>query len=52
MISEFSEPGGYFRSDNFISNETAWQMVIPELLGTIPPQGAAAGRHAVRSACR
>lgn len=43
MMTEFSEPGGYFRSDNFISNETAWQMVIPELLGTIPPQGVYLG---------
>jgi hypothetical protein len=43
MISEFSEPGGYFRSDNFISNETAWQMVIPELLEKIPPQGVYLG---------
>ena len=31
MISEFSEPGGYFRSDNFLSNENAFQFVIPEL---------------------
>jgi len=25
MISEFSEPDGYFRSDNFLSNENAFQ---------------------------
>jgi hypothetical protein len=43
LITEFSEPGGYFRSDNFVSNETAWQMVIPELLGSFAPGGAYVG---------
>jgi hypothetical protein len=32
MVSEFSEMGGYFRSDNFVSNETTFQYVIPELV--------------------
>jgi len=32
MVTEFSEPGGYFRSDNFVSNETSFQYVIPELV--------------------
>jgi len=31
MVSEFSEPDGFFRSDNFISNETTFQEVIPDL---------------------
>src|SRR5947207_13428737 len=31
MIVDFSEPGGFFRSDNLISNETTFQQVIPEL---------------------
>jgi len=31
MVVGFSEPGGFFRSDNLISNETAFQHVIPEL---------------------
>lgn len=31
MIAEFSEPEGLFRSDNFVSNETTFQEVIPEL---------------------
>ena len=31
MVSEFSEPGGFFRSDNFVSNETTFQYVVPEL---------------------
>jgi hypothetical protein len=43
LITEFSEPGGYFRSENFVSNETAWQMVIPELLGRFTPGGAYIG---------
>ena len=32
LIGDVSEPGGYFRSDNFLSNETAFQTVIPTLL--------------------
>jgi hypothetical protein len=31
MVTEFSETGGYFRSDNFVSNETTFQYVIKEL---------------------
>jgi hypothetical protein len=31
MIVGFSEPGGFFRSDNLISNETTFQHVIPDL---------------------
>ncbi len=31
MVVGFSEPGGFFRSDNLISNETTFQHVIPEL---------------------
>src|SRR5436309_11445833 len=34
MISEFSEAGGYFRSDNFLSNEAGYQYVIPALKRT------------------
>jgi len=30
-IEELSEPEGYFDTDNFISNETSYQHVIPEL---------------------
>jgi hypothetical protein len=36
MVTEFSEPGGYFRSDNFVSNENSYQWVIPELQKTTP----------------
>src|SRR2546428_2677432 len=31
MVTEFSEAGGYFRSDNFVSNETAFQYVLKDL---------------------
>ena len=31
MVNEFSEQSGYFRSDNFVSNETTFQYVIKEL---------------------
>ena len=31
MITTFSEPNGYFRSDNLVSNELTFQHVIPEL---------------------
>src|SRR5437764_9838575 len=34
MVNEFSEPGGYFRSDNFVSNETTFQYVIKDLKKT------------------
>ncbi len=39
MIVDFSEPGGYFRSDNFVSNEMAFQYVIPALQATTKPGG-------------
>jgi hypothetical protein len=32
MMSDFSEPGGYFRSDNLVSNELTFQHVIPALV--------------------
>jgi hypothetical protein len=31
MLTEFSEPDGYFHSDNLVSNELAFQRVIPTL---------------------
>ncbi len=43
MITDFSEPGGYFRSDNFVSNELAFQYVIPTLQKTTQPGGAYLG---------
>jgi len=43
LITDFSEPGGYFRSDNFVSNEMAFQYVIPTLLQTTKPGGVYLG---------
>lgn len=43
MMTELSEPGGYFRSDNFISNETSFQWVIPELQRVVKPGGVYLG---------
>src|SRR5437016_13248282 len=36
LVTEFSESGGYFRSDNFVSNETAFQYVIKALKKKTP----------------
>jgi hypothetical protein len=43
LMTEFSEPGGYFRSDNFISNEDAFQDVIPDLKTNTKPGGVYLG---------
>src|SRR5690242_6385877 len=43
LVNELSEPGGYFRSDNFVSNETTFQHVIPELVKSHPSGGVYLG---------
>jgi hypothetical protein len=43
LNADFSEPNGYFRSDNFLSNETGFQYVIPDLLHAIKPGGVYLG---------
>ena len=43
MIVDFSEPEGLFRSDNFVSNETTYQEVIPELKKRASPDGVYLG---------
>ena len=43
LITDFSEPGGFFRSDNFVSNETSFQYVIPELQRTTRAGGVYLG---------
>ena len=43
MMREYSEPGGTFRSENFVSNETSLQWVIPELTRRIRPGGVYLG---------
>src|SRR5215467_4463562 len=35
LSTDFSEPDGFFRSDNLLSNEVWMQRVIPELLSNI-----------------
>ena len=43
MMNDFSEPWGIFRSENFVSNETSLQWVIPELQAKIKPGGVYMG---------
>jgi len=43
LVTDFSEPGGYFRSDNLVSNERMYQWVIPDLLKTTKPGGVYLG---------
>lgn len=39
MISDFSEPDGYFVYENFMSNEEDYQTPLPALAQTIKPGG-------------
>ena len=43
LIDSASEEGGAFQSENFLSNETGFQAVIPALLQTTKPGGAYMG---------
>jgi hypothetical protein len=43
LVNDLSETGGYFRSDNFVSNETTFQHVIPELQKLHPIGGVYLG---------
>ena len=43
LVDDFSEPNGYFRSDNLLSNENAYQHVIPTLTSTLPADGVYLG---------
>src|SRR5262245_3504707 len=43
MIGEFSEPGGYFMYENFLSNEKSYQDPIPDLKKTVRPGGVYLG---------
>jgi len=43
MVQTFSEPGGYFRSENFVSNEMALQHVIASLEQVAPLGGVYVG---------
>lgn len=43
MVTDFSEESGFFRSDNFVSNEVTFQHVIPELKRSMAPGGVYLG---------
>ena len=43
IVTDFSEPGGYFRSDNLVSNELAFEQVIPPLQARVQPASAYIG---------
>ncbi|HUK32521.1 MAG TPA: hypothetical protein VLV86_01345, partial [Vicinamibacterales bacterium] len=43
LIEDFSEPNGYFRSDNLLSNENAFQHVVPTLQTMLPAGGVYLG---------
>jgi hypothetical protein len=43
IIEDFSEPNGYFRSENLLSNEMGLQDVIPKLKERIPKGGVYIG---------
>jgi len=43
LVTDFSEPNGFFRSDNFLSNEVEYQWVIPTLTSTVGAGGVYLG---------
>jgi hypothetical protein len=43
LVSDLSEAGGTFRSDNLLSNESRLQLVIPDLLKTVKRSGVYVG---------
>ena len=43
MVNGMSEPGGYFHSDNFVSNELGFQYVIDETLASVGTGGVYVG---------
>lgn len=43
LVTDLSEPGGFFNSDNLVSNEDTFQQVIPELTRIVAPGGVYVG---------
>jgi hypothetical protein len=43
LTEDLSEPNGYFRSDNLLSNEQSFARVVPELVSRAKPGGAYLG---------
>jgi hypothetical protein len=39
LIVDLSEPDGYFEDENFVSNETGFQRVMPRLQNAVKPGG-------------
>jgi len=39
MVTDFSEPGGDYQYENFVSNEISYQEVLPELIRLAKPGG-------------
>ena len=52
LVSDLSEAGGSFRSENFLSNENAFQTVIPDLKATLPTFSARFGVWRSRTCAR
>jgi hypothetical protein len=43
LSEALSEPNGYFRSDNLVSNEIYFQSTLPQLIGRVKPGGVYLG---------
>jgi hypothetical protein len=43
LIRDFSEPDGFFSSDNLVSNEDTFQTIIPDLMRVVKPGGVYVG---------
>ena len=43
LVTDLSEPAGAFMSDNYVSNESTFQRVVPELTKSRSPSGAYVG---------
>src|SRR5215510_4749599 len=43
IVTDFSEPGGAFPYENFVSNEISYQDILPELSRIVKPGGAYLG---------
>jgi hypothetical protein len=49
LSTEFSEPPGYFRSENLVSNEHTFQYVIPALKRQVKPGGCTSAWRRTRT---
>jgi len=43
LVQDFSEPDGFFRSDNLVSNEDTFQFIVPDLQRLVKPGGVYVG---------